>query len=74
MKVLSQGQMVKTKIGGIEAMIVGVSLRGEHYYYQISYFASGDHKETWIYPFELDVLPTKTKAGFSYSNELTVIE
>lgn len=62
-KIVSMGQRVKTKIGGIEAIITGASIRG-YQMYEISYFASGEHKSTWIYDFEFEICPDKQPAGF----------
>jgi len=64
MKILKAGTRVVTVIGGIEAFVVGVCITMETVEYNIRYFAGGEKKDTWLYRFEIEVAPTKKKAGF----------
>jgi len=64
MKVLPQGTKIKTKVGGVEGMVTGVSIRGSSVYYDVTYFAGGLHKNTWMYGFEIEPLVDKP-AGFN---------
>lgn len=62
------GRKVKTKIGGLEAMIVGINVRGEKMdsiEYHISWFSSGESKYEWVWSFEVEeVKENRTEAGF----------
>ena len=64
MKILKAGTRVKTIIGEIEAMVVGVCITMETVEYKIRYFTNGDEKTSWVYRFEIDVSKPKQQAGF----------
>ncbi len=71
MKVYKSGQRVKTVIGGIEGIVVGVCIRGNNLEYHIHYFSQGEHKSVWMFDCEIEpVVITKQKAGFkNYDSE-----
>jgi hypothetical protein len=66
--IIPNGSIVITKIGNIEAMVIGVCVRGkrnEHIEYHISRFANGDCKTEWVQCFEVDLkIDNSSPAGF----------
>lgn len=70
LKVLKQMQIVKcqtkvkTVIGDIKAIVIGVCIRDESVMYEIGYFQNGNYVTAWIrrYEFEIDTA-IKKKAG-----------
>ena len=73
MEIVKPGTLIITKIGSIKAVITAVCIRNESISYEISWFAGGDHKLTWIYRYEFDIdTSVITKPGFkSFQNEET---
>lgn len=81
MKILKAGTRVKTIIGGIEALVVGVLIEIDTVNYKIRYFSNGEEKTSWLFRFEIEVSPPKQTAGFNakpveqnYNDEVTLIE
>jgi hypothetical protein len=80
MKILKAGTKVSTVIGGIEAIVVGVCITIDTVEYKIRYFAGGDERISWLYRFEIEITPTKQRAGFGNKtidddfNEVNLIE
>ena len=74
MKILKAGTRVKTIIGEIEAMVVGVCITIETVEYKIRYFANGDEKISWVYRFEIEISTKKQQAGFGAKQTKTDIE
>lgn len=72
--IISNGSVVITKIGKIEAIVCGICVRGvdnSSVEYNISYFANGEHKSKWIYSFEIDLkIDNSKKAGFCSNQKL----
>jgi len=62
------GQRVRTRIGGIEALITGVCMRSDSSY-ELSYFVGGQHHNIWLYDFEFEAISEKQKAGFKHYDE-----
>lgn len=70
MEIVKPGTPIITKIGTVKALISGVCIREESVSYEISYFASGEHKNAWIYRYEFDIdSAIKTKPGFKSFSE-----
>ena len=64
MKVIPYGAKVKTVIGGVEAIITGVSLRGNSIRYNIAYFSNGVQQDIWVESVEVEMFnDEKKKAG-----------
>lgn len=58
------GTKVKTVIGDIEMIVIGVCIRHQWMEYHMSYFVAGEHKTCWIGRNEFIIAPDKKKAGF----------
>jgi hypothetical protein len=59
------GTPIKTKYGGIEALIVACKIANKSIIYQISYFYAGENKTCWVEDCEFTVNDsTKQKIGF----------
>jgi len=71
MKVYKSGQRIKTVIGEIEMIVIGVCIRQNWMEYHCSYFVNGEHKTCWLGENEFTpVTITKQKAGFkNYDTE-----
>lgn len=71
--IIPNGSTVITKIGNIEAIVIGVCVRGkmnEHIEYNISRFANGDLKTEWVQSFEIDLkIDTSSPVGFTRNNQ-----
>jgi len=69
-KIIPFNTKVKTVIGDIEMIVIGVCIREGWMEYQLSYFVNGEHKTCWINRSEFVICPTKKKAGFvNYETE-----
>lgn len=50
--------------GKLNAVITGICIRNESISYEISWFANGDHKLSWVYAYEFEIDTTVPgKAG-----------
>jgi len=58
------GTRIKTLIGGLEGFVTGISIRQSNQLYEMSYFANGEHREIWLYPFEFEIVSKKAPVGF----------
>jgi len=71
--IIPNGSKITTKIGNIDAIVIGICVRGEnneHIEYQISRFANGDYKSEWVQSFEIDLkIDTSKPAGFRNNNQ-----
>ncbi|WP_233881859.1 hypothetical protein [Tenacibaculum piscium] len=63
--ILKAGTKVRTVIGDIEALIVGVNITMDTIDYKIRWFSNGEEKTAWIYRFEIEIAPIKQTAGFT---------
>ena len=70
MKVLKAGTKVKTVIGELEAMVVGVCITMDTVEYKIRWLYNGAEQYSWVYRYELEVSYPKRKAGFNTENEI----
>ncbi len=55
MDILSSGTIVKTKMGNIEGIITGATIRFNNVSYEISYFMDGEYKEAWLNEVEFTI-------------------
>ena len=56
--IIPNGTNVLTRIGDLEAIVIGICIRGkknESIEYQISYTLNGERKSPWVYSFEIYV-------------------
>ena len=58
------GTRVRTVIGQIEAIVIGVCIRGNNVEYNIRYFSDGEMKDPWLFDFEIETFTQKQEAGF----------
>lgn len=74
--IIPNGSTVTTKIGKIDAMVIGVCVRGErneHIEYHISRFANGEYKSEWLQSYEIELKIDNSKpAGFSNNNQTLI--
>lgn len=55
--IIGNGSRVKTKIGKVDALVIGVCVRGaqnNQVEYHISRYANGEHKSEWVQSFEIE--------------------
>lgn len=66
--IIPNGSKVITKIGNIEALVIGVCVRGEsneHIEYNISRYFNGEHKTEWLQSYEIKIKQdTSSPVGF----------
>jgi len=48
MRIILCGTMAKTKLGEIEGMIIGVTIRFSNIIYEFAYFLDGEQKVIWL--------------------------
>ncbi|MDB0600714.1 hypothetical protein PL373_06055 [Tenacibaculum maritimum] len=75
--VLPVGSRIETKIGNIDAIVIGICIRGlknESVEYQVSYFLNGENKTPWLHSYEIDLkIDNSKQAGFSITNNQTLL-
>lgn len=75
-QIIPNGTTVKTKIGNIDALIVGVEIHGIppnlSISYRISYFIHGERKTPWVESYEIEVKKPAQQAGFRTTNANTL--
>ena len=64
LQIVPYGTKVRSIIGNIEMIIIGVVIRNNWMEYHLSYFVGGEHKTCWIGRNEFEIVPAKKKAGF----------
>ena len=69
MKILKAGTRVKTVIGGIDALVVGVVITMDLVEYKIRYFTNGEERISWLNRYEIEVSNPKSKVGFGVKKE-----
>ncbi len=69
MKIIKSGTPVKTVVGDVKGLVIGVCIRGfgqsHTIEYQVRYFANGDQKDCWVYDFEIEIDRPNNGAGFN---------
>lgn len=72
--IIPNGSRVITLIGNIEAIVIGVCVRGErneNIEYNISRFANGELKSDWVQSFEIkEKIDNSKPAGFMKDNQV----
>jgi hypothetical protein len=72
--IIPNGSKVITKVGKIEAIVIGVCVRGErneHIEYHLSRYAHGEYKNEWLQSYEVEIkIDNSQKAGFHNSKTL----
>lgn len=63
-KIIKPGTKVKSVIGAIEMIVIGVCIREGWVEYHLSYFTGGEHKSCWLQSYEFTIMPATKKAGF----------
>ena len=75
--IIPNGSKINTKIGHIEALVIGVCVRGvnnDSIEYHIAYFLNGDYKTCWVHSFEIAIKIDNSKPmGFASSNNISLI-
>jgi len=76
--IIPNGSTVITKMGKIEAIVIGVCVRGEmndHIEYNLSRFANGENKIEWVQSFEIEMKQDNSApAGFINNNQKLIKE
>ena len=69
MRIIKSGTPVKTVIGEVKALVIGVCIRGggeaNTIEYNIRYFANGEEKSCWVYGFEIEIDKPNVGTGFN---------
>lgn len=64
-KVIKPGTKVKSVIGKIDMIVIGVCIREGWIEYHLSYFFQGEHRSCWLQPYEFEIITAQPKkAGF----------
>jgi len=69
MQILKAGTKIKTVIGDIEGMIIGVIITMDLVEYKIRYFSSGQEHITWLHRYEIEVFKSNSKVGFGVKRD-----
>ena len=71
--IIPNGSRVITTIGNIEAVVIGVCVRGvenNHIEYHISRYTNGENKMDWVQSFEVEPKIDNSKpVGFANNNQ-----
>lgn len=71
--IIPNGSTVTTKIGKLEAIVIGVCARGEkneNIEYHIAHFLNGEYKNSWVQSYEVELkVDNSEPMGFQRKKE-----
>ena len=76
--IIPNGSRIVTKIGSIEAIVLGVCVRGlsnQSIEYHIGFYTNGKYNTEWLHSFEIGVKIDNSKpAGFQRQNTTPLLD